>query len=188
MFFAIQFWNLHNLKKLVMDSTGLTSLPPSVGRLQKLEVLSLSKNKLSDLPPTIAFCKNLRVLNLQGNSFKSVPGVVLHLKKLEELRRLDNPLTARWNGFATAPHIVAVPPQKSKEKQAHNPDSLQTMCTKTILSTQIDYWKGDVVGPLQCKTLDSLASQFTICENCHVALPKAGMSVCHLRLCITNAL
>ena len=172
-----------------MDSTGLSAFPPSVGRLRKLETLTLSKNNLSDLPVTLSFCENLKVLNLKGNGFNRIPGVVLRLKKLEDFRRIDNPLPLRWNGFASPPHVTSSysnpdPNKKSKAQNsktkdgvqvAYNPDGLQMLCTKAVFTYQLDYWKLDMLGPLQCKILDSLASQFVICENCHTAIPKQGM-------------
>ena len=158
-----------------MDSTGLKKFPPSAGRLRKLEILSLSKNKLEDLPVTLGFCQSIKVLNLQGNQFRRIPGIILHLKNLKELRRLDNPLPPRWQGFASPPHVnVSKQSTSSKEKNIYNPESLQTLCTKVTFTHQIDYWKHESLGALQCKTLDSLASQFTVCEQCHTAIPNTG--------------
>ena len=159
-----------------MDSTGLKKFPPSAGRLRKLEVLSLSKNKLEDLPVTLGFCERIKVLNLQGNNFRRIPGIVLHLKNLEELRRLDNPLPPRWQGFASPPHVnvPCQPTSKSNEKNIYNPESLQRLCTKVTFTHQIDYWKHESLGVLQCQTLDSLASHFTVCEQCHTAIPNTG--------------
>ena len=159
-----------------MDSTGLKKFPPSAGRLRKLEILSLSRNKLEDLPVTLGFCENLMVLNLQGNKLRRIPGIVLHLKKLKELRRLDNPLPPRWDGFQSPPHVNVrnQSTSNSDKKKVYNPESLQAFCTKVAFTHQIDYWKHDTLGPLQCKTLDSLAPSFTICENCHAAISKTG--------------
>ena len=157
-----------------MDSTGLKKFPPSAGRLRKLEVLSLSKNKLEDLPVTLGFCQSIKVLNLQGNQFRRIPGIVLHLKNLKELRRLDNPLPPRWQGFASPPHVNVPKQSTSSKENIYNPESLQTLCTKVTFTHQVDYWKHESLGVLQCKTLDSLASQFTVCEQCHTAIPNTG--------------
>ena len=168
-----------------MDSTGLKKFPASAGRLRKLEVLSLSKNKLEDLPVTLGFCQSIKVLNLQGNQFRRIPGIILHLKNLKELRRLDNPLPPRWQGFASPPHVNVSKQSTSKnEKNIYNPESLQTLCTKVTFTHQIDYWKHESLGALQCKTLDSLASQFTVCEQCHTAIPNTGKRTNKFRLAI----
>ena len=149
-----------------MDATQLQKLPPSVGRLQKLELLSLNDNKLKDLPITLSFCENLKVLNLKQNKFVHIPGVVMHLEKLEELRRLNNgQLAKRWEGFERAPHVT-VKQEKTQTKTAYNPDMLQNLCTKLTLKIKLEYWKLNILGPLQCKTLDRLATQFLICEGC----------------------
>ena len=172
----MQFWNLQSLKRLCLDGVGLTVFPPSVGRLRKLEVLSVTNNKMNDLPVTLAFCQNLKELNLQKNSFTRLPGIIVRLPNLRDLRRLDNPLPSLWNGFAQPPHINIKTPSAptTKEKPTFNPDSLQTLCTKVAFSHHIDYWANGRVGPLQCKILDHLASQFTVCEHCNAAIPKKG--------------
>ena len=160
-----------------MNDTGLKYFPPSVGRLCKLEVLSLNGNELSELPVTLGFCKQLKVLNLQKNQFTRLPSVILHLEKLEDLRRLDNPLPPRWNGFASFPHLTTSKsmPKTDEQKVVYNSDSLQMLCTKAIFTSHIDYWRLDSVGPLQCKMLDHLAKEFAICENCHSVVHKQGM-------------
>ena len=160
-----------------MDNTSLAVFPASVGRLRKLEVLSLAKNKLKDLPVTIRFCESLRVLNLQRNCFKQIPGVVLHLKNLQELKRLDNPLTPRYAmggpKYTQAKNSTSTNTDKNKEVK-FNPHSLQTLCTQTVFSTQVDYWQHTIIGPLQCKTLDRLAATFALCEHCKRAIPNPG--------------
>ena len=142
------------------------------------EVLSLAKNKLQDLPVTLRFCDSLQVLNLQRNNFKQVPGVVLHLKNLQELKRLDNPLTPRYDmagpRYAQAKNSKNTTAGQNKEVK-FNPHSLQTLCTRTVFSSQVDYWQHTIIGPLQCKTLDRLAATFALCENCKQAIPDPGM-------------
>lgn len=174
---------MQNLNKLLMDSTLLQTLHPSVGRLRKLEVLSLSNNKLKNLPITLRFCVNLRILNLQKNSFTHIPGVVLHLAKLEELRRLNNPLTPQYT--MPAPRFVrshtSTKTAIGKEVK-FNPHSLQTLCTKAIFSSKLDYWQKVFIGPLQCKTLDRLAETFVCCEHCGQAISKPGMYMIYKHL------
>ena len=170
----MQFWSFHNVKKLHLDSTGLKALPASVGRMKKLETLSLRKNKLTDLPVTLSFCENIKVLHLQGNSFQFLPGVILQLKNLTELSRLDNPLPARWSGFASASHLKRqgnTSVAKPKEGVVYNPDSLQLLCTRQVFASRMQYWKHDVLGPLQCKMIDCLAAHSSICHKCNTAFP-----------------
>ena len=154
---------------------GLTSFPSSVGRLRKLEVLSVRNNHLNDLPVTIVFCLSLKEMNLTNNKFTHLPGILLRLKIIQELRRYDNPLLHLFHGFEQAPHIkISNPPQ---EKSVFNPDFLQSLCTKAAFTNHIDYWTSHSVGPLQCKILDCLASQFSLCENCNTAVLKTGIYI-----------
>ena len=177
----VQFWNLQNLKKLSLDSTKLKALPASVGRLRKLEVLSLAKNSLNTLPITLGFCENLSLLNLQGNNFRNIPAVVLELTALKELKRLDNPLTERYN--MQGPRYViehrrdmyVSSSSKANTAKVFNPKSLQTLCTKSVFTSKLDYWKQSCLGPLQCKILDKLAVEMDICDNCGTVVFKKGL-------------
>ena len=172
----IQFWNMQNLKRLLLDSMGLTTFPPSVGRLRQLEVFSVKNNELHDLPVTLAFCTKLKDLNLQNNKFKRLPGVLLRLPNLQELRRFGNPLPQLFSGqFYQPPHIYINTSSGSSQCQKPAFMSLQSLCTKVIFTHHIDYWATGTVGPLQCKILDCLASQFNVCEYCNRAIPITGI-------------
>lgn len=163
------------MKKLSITESHLKSLSGSVGRLQKLEHLDLSSNQLSSLPITLSFCKHLNTLDLHNNSFKQLPGVILQLHNLQTLRRLQNPLTPRYQCFG--PHYTRkIDRAKSDGKTVYQPLSLQATCTTVVFTSKLEYWKMDYIGPLQCKTLDRLATQFSICDNCSRMLPDQGIN------------
>lgn len=173
-FFFLQLWNLHNLKSLSITSSNLKSFPGSVGRLDKLEELDLSGNQLCSLPITLGFCKNLKTLDLHNNRFRQLPGIVLRLGNLTTLRRLQNPLTPIYACHGpTYTRKISTSPDTNK-KRVYQPISLQASCTTTIFSSKVDYWETDVIGPLQCKTLDRLAARFSTCDNCNRMLPDEG--------------
>ena len=159
---------MERLKRLYLDNTGLTSLPPSVGQLRQLEVLSANKNSLSSLPVTLSFCENLRELNLKDNKLNRVPSVVLRLPHLKDLRRLGNPFPQLYHGFETPPHIKLSTPKSTKQTsdEKFNPGSLQSLCANAAFNHKLDYWTTGRVGTLQCKILDCLASDFKLCEHC----------------------
>lgn len=54
-------------KTLILADNDLTSLPPEIGKLAKVEVLDASKNRLNALPPEIGDLKTLRQLFLANN-------------------------------------------------------------------------------------------------------------------------
>lgn len=175
--FLLQLWNLHNLKRLSITDSHLKSFTGSVGRLTKLEELDLSGNELSSLPITLAFCKNLSTLDLHNNNFRQLPGVIHEFHNLKTLRRLQNPLTPRYE--CHGPHFTrkinkAAQTNEKDGKRVYQPISLQASCTTVIFSSQVDYWEVDTIGPLQCKILDRLATQFSICDNCKRMLSNQG--------------
>ena len=58
---------LVKLQSLDLDSNQLTTLPPEIGQLVKLQSLYLMRNQLTTLPPEIGRLSNLRNLKLDGN-------------------------------------------------------------------------------------------------------------------------
>lgn len=159
------------LRVLKLDKTHLSKLPPSVGRLRKLEQLLLSDNSLSNLPLTLGFCQSLKLLDLAKNKFVTLPNVIRDLKNLQDLKRWDNPLHKRFNGYEQFPHIVnqTLAPEAKK-----TPDSLQALTCRAIMATHINYWVEENLPPLQCKMLDMYATQYKYCENCHQANSGKG--------------
>ena len=149
-----------------MDKTKLQELPPSVGRLRKLQFLSLSSNDLSTLPITLQFCCNLETLDLSGNKFPAIPGVVLRLEKLTSLKRLGNAgLLQRWDGLQQFPHLKVNKPKDTPTKD--EPDSLQSQAARSVMASQINYWSVDNLPSLQCKLLDTYGSKYRYCHNCY---------------------
>ena len=164
--FALQLWSLVELKTLRLDKTSLTKVPPSIGRLRKLETLSLSSNNLETLPLTLGYCSNLKYLDLTQNKFRTLPGVILKLEKLEDLKRLNNSLEKRSDGYDSWPHIKKV---TRTQKASRNPDSLQALTSCAVMTSQTDYWAEETLPPRQCQLLDSYATEYKYCYNCHQA-------------------
>ncbi len=101
-----QFWNLKHLKlniyelptlpdeigdmfsltSLVLWDAEMTSIPPTIGLLQNLELfhIHITKN-LFTLPEEIGYLLSLRVLKVNGYNIKSLPYSIGYLQSLEEL-------------------------------------------------------------------------------------------------------
>jgi len=69
------------LDQLIISSSQLTELHPSVGALNKLELLSLTNNKLKTIPKEVGNLKNLVFLNISGNPIKEIPSEIAYLDK-----------------------------------------------------------------------------------------------------------
>ena len=52
-----------------MSNTGLTSIPPRIDRLRKLEDLDVTNNQLFYLPSNIFKLTHLKVIRLTNNAF-----------------------------------------------------------------------------------------------------------------------
>ena len=63
---------IKGLSFLELDSNQLTSLPESIGSLQKLELLNVSSNRLEALPTTIAQLTSLKLLNAECNRLEGI--------------------------------------------------------------------------------------------------------------------
>ncbi|KAG1474319.1 hypothetical protein G6F56_000424 [Rhizopus delemar] len=67
------FENTRGLKRLVLDSNTLSTLPSSIDALQKLTKLSIQNNYLETLPSEIGRLAKLRSIDVQKNNLKSLP-------------------------------------------------------------------------------------------------------------------
>ncbi|XP_056165491.1 disease resistance protein RPV1-like [Syzygium oleosum] len=78
---------LKDLEELVLDESGITEIPTSIGSLTKLKNLSAVNCKsLREIPSSIGDLKNLQHLNLSHcERLKELPEEVGELKDLEEL-------------------------------------------------------------------------------------------------------
>jgi len=80
--------DLENLRHLCLRGSGISSLPPSFGRLTNLESLDVSCTKnltIAPLPDTMGGLVNLRHLCLRGSAVASLPSSFGRWKKLEFL-------------------------------------------------------------------------------------------------------
>lgn len=69
-----------SLKKLHLDSCGLTEFPNEIFLCQNLEVLSLCNNKLIDIPEKIKNLTKLRIILLKNNKISAIPNYLYNVK------------------------------------------------------------------------------------------------------------
>jgi len=93
--------NARNLRSLVLDSTGLTSLK-GIGKARSLTELNVQGNNLSgELPEEISRLINLRSLSVSKNAFTgSIPYWLNNLPSLETLLAADNDFGGSLIDFA----------------------------------------------------------------------------------------
>jgi Leucine-rich repeat (LRR) protein len=82
------------MRFLHLYNNQLTSIPPEMGRLVKLEELNLSYNQLTSIPPEITGMVKLEYLNLNNNQLTSIPPEIGQLVNLTDLLLKDNLLTS----------------------------------------------------------------------------------------------
>jgi len=80
---------LTKLEELYLDSNQIAELPAEIAQLVNLRVLSVTDNRLSALPPPLAKLKNLEWLYLANNQFTCVSAEITQLANLKVLS-LDN--------------------------------------------------------------------------------------------------
>lgn len=78
----------------------LTTVPPRLRSLDRLEVLDLQYNRLEELPAWLFEGTCLRVLNLAGNAIRKLPDVRTPSPRLQEIDVSYNPITSlpAWLG------------------------------------------------------------------------------------------
>ena len=86
--------NLTNLQSLYLNGNQLTGLPKEIGNLTNLQSLYLNGNQLAGLPKEIGNLTNLQGLDLSGNQLTSLPGEIGNLKNLQWVDLVRNQLTS----------------------------------------------------------------------------------------------
>ncbi len=85
--------NLVNLEKLDLHNTSIKSLPPSIGKLVKLEEIVIEDTPIESLPSSIENLGNLQALVLRQTDIKSFPMEILKLTQLKLLDLSQSPLS-----------------------------------------------------------------------------------------------
>ncbi|KAF8015644.1 hypothetical protein BT93_H1230 [Corymbia citriodora subsp. variegata] len=86
--------NLQSLKRLVMESVGISELPRSIGELKKLERLCLSRcDELKELPDSIGGLESLLELDLSFTKVTELPDSIGNLKKVKVMRISHSEIT-----------------------------------------------------------------------------------------------
>jgi len=80
---------------LILTDNRLTSLPRSIGKLNKLQKCALAGNRLETLPDEMASCRNLELLRLSANNLHEIPSWLWNLPKLSWLAFSGNPCSPK---------------------------------------------------------------------------------------------
>jgi Leucine-rich repeat (LRR) protein len=84
--------------------TTLSTLSPSVGKLQNLTQLYLNDNVLAELPDELGNCNKLEYINADRNKLTALPASIGRMSSLKWLRLNNNQLAslpADLSGLAT---------------------------------------------------------------------------------------
>ncbi|RUP25516.1 hypothetical protein BC936DRAFT_138831 [Jimgerdemannia flammicorona] len=99
------FVNSTALEQLVLDNNFLTTIPQSIGFLQRLLRLSAQSNSLQNIPVEIAKLTELKTLDLQKNNLKTLPKEIWLCPSLQTLNCSSNLLESFPNPLS-APGVA----------------------------------------------------------------------------------
>ena len=102
---------------LDLSNKGLTEIPESIGKLEKLERLHLNDNKLSSLPESIGNLVRLYELTLNNNQLSSLPESIGNLTSLYDLKLRNN----RFSDASSLPNSIGNLTQLSSIELRGNP-------------------------------------------------------------------
>ena len=114
-----------NLETLNLGGNQLTSLPNSIGDLEKLKILNLENNKILLLPDSITKLENLITLFINYNKLISIPESIGNLINLEELDLSYNQLREIPNSIGKLKKIKIL--NLSDNKLISIPESIDNM-------------------------------------------------------------
>ena len=171
----LQFTSDSKIEELDLCKSHLSTLPPSIGKLQHLRKLYLDCNELTTLPFSICHCTNLNYVSLTFNKISFFPGVLLSMNSLRDIRRHSNPtdysismlVSARFSNY-----IRQVTVNDVSSKYGTNRDevpSLKMMAIQKALSANItqQYWRNKNIPHMLIRQLDNAQLCHRVCECCH---------------------
>ncbi|EIE81744.1 hypothetical protein RO3G_06449 [Rhizopus delemar RA 99-880] len=117
------FENTLGLKRLVLDSNTLSTLPSSIGALQKLTKLSIQNNYLEVLPSEIGKLGKLKGIDAQKNNLKALPKEIWLCASLSTLNCSSNLL----DSFPEPYSAITSPPVPNKVSQSDSASVINSM-------------------------------------------------------------
>ncbi|KAG1175973.1 hypothetical protein G6F70_003746 [Rhizopus microsporus] len=134
------FNNALGLERLVLDSNTLSTLPSSIGSLQKLVKLSIQNNYLDSLPSEIGKLSELRALDAQKNNLKGLPREIWLCCSLQTLNCSSNLLDSFPEPFSTT-----TPPNSSTAMHSNSPrKDNDTDAVLSMLPSQLNAGQGTI--------------------------------------------
>ncbi|KIC77302.1 hypothetical protein DB41_CJ00120 [Neochlamydia sp. TUME1] len=151
-----------NISTLCLYGSGLTSLPPELWQLAKLQKLDLNKNQLAAIPVEIGQLSQLHWLGLDSNQLTALPAEIRQLSKLQTLRLSSNRLTnipteigqlsqLQWLGLASN-QLTVIPAEIGQLSQLY---------WLYLSDNRLTIIPGEIGQLSQLQTLDLRSSQLT---------------------------
>lgn len=97
---------LNRLQTLVLDGNKLTEIPESLKPLKQLQFLYLNSNRLGSLPEWLSEFSDLEVLDLERNQLATLPRSLGQLRRLRFLDLSSNRLVALPQSLAQAKSLT----------------------------------------------------------------------------------
>jgi len=88
------------LIRLDLSYNNITTLPPNISELTKLENLWLSNNPLKLVPPELHLCRKLKVLDLRNTLVESIPREIGRMKNLFSISLEGSPISDECRPFS----------------------------------------------------------------------------------------
>jgi len=169
-----------NLKTLSLRHNFLDTVPPDIGRLNKLERLFLTNNKLQNksIPFTIAFCMNLTELYIDNNLLDALPGILLSITSLERVHRHGNhnyfKATFMWYHTDVNDRILECP--GTPTLPIHTPHTLQQLAALSVIKSRSNFYRSQEIPTRIKDYISSLCEGLELCSNCSSPRPQTAPS------------
>merc|ERR1719481_728838 len=174
-----ELFQCSNVKTLSLRNNFLDTLPPDIGRLNKLEKLFLTNNKLQNksIPFTIAFCRNLTELYIDNNLLDALPGTLLLIESLERVHRHGNhnyfKATFMWYHTDINDRILEC--CGDQQPPITTSPSLQKLAATAIIGARINFYQSLIPNRIK-DYLSQLCEGIELCSNCSMPGYKTSSS------------
>lgn len=181
----VELFKCPNVRYLSLKNNYLESIPPDIGRLQKLEHLALTNNKLQNrsIPFTLTFCHRLKILLLDNNLLDALPGFLLDMSSLQTVHRHGNhnyfKATFMWYHTDVNDRILFVSGSNAASVHRDVPDTLQFLAARAVVASKVNFYASNAIAQMLKDYVASFYSGFNICGKCSSAklLTESGYKV-----------
>lgn len=153
--------HLSGKDSIVLPDTGISFIPPQIGKHWNLKKLNLASNPVRRIPKEIGQLKKLEYLDLSHTSVGELPHEISQLTQLRELYLAGTNIDAVPEAILQLPHLTALSLSSAQAKKLNQANFAQFAHLERLYVAQEDFY----VLPAEIRKLQKVGFLRPFCLN-----------------------